>query len=134
MLGEYLPVFIYFVVIFGTGVLMVIVSHAFQIRVKADKYDWSLPYECGIITEGLRMHRYSIHYYLVGILFVIFDVETVFMIPWAVVGQEFKAADLTAFWLIEMLVFFIILVVGYIYLLSGGVFNWGREQSEIVKS
>jgi len=134
MLGEYLPVFIYFAVIFGTGVLMVIVSHAFQIRVKGDKYDWSLPYECGIITEGLRMHRYSIHYYLVGILFVIFDVETVFMIPWAVVGQEFKAADLTAFWLIEMLVFFVILVVGYIYLLSGGVFNWGREQTEIVKS
>jgi len=134
MLGEYLPVFIYFVVIFGTGVLMVIVSHAFQIRPKHEKYDWALPYECGIVTEGLRKHRYSIHYYLVGILFVIFDVETVFMVPWAVIGQEFKADDLTAFWFIEMLVFFIILVVGYIYLLSEGVFNWGREQSEIVKS
>lgn len=134
MIGEYLPVFIYFVVIFGTGVLMIIVSHAFQIRPKGDKYDWALPYECGIVTDGLRMHRYSIHYYLVGILFVIFDVETVFLVPWAVIGQEFKAADLTAFWFIEMLVFFIILVVGYIYLLSGGVFNWGREETEIVKS
>lgn len=129
-LSGYTGLFIYFAMMAATGVALVVVSHLCQIRVKTDKYDWSRPYECGIRTEGLPADRYPIHYYLVGILFVIFDVETVFMIPWAVVGHDFKARDGQMFWFVEMLVFLVILIVGYLYLLQQRVFNWGHEEEE----
>lgn len=129
-LSGYAGLFIYFAMMAAAGVAFVVISHLCQIRVKTDKYDWSRPYECGISTEGLPADRYPIHYYLVGILFVIFDVETVFMIPWAVVGHDFKARDGQVFWFVEMLVFLVILIVGYLYLLQQRVFNWGHEEEE----
>jgi len=130
-LSEYAGVFIYFAMMVAAGVAFVVISHLFQIRVKTDKYDWSRPYECGVRTEGLPLDRYPIHYYLVGILFVIFDVETVFLIPWAVVGHEFKAVGGQMFWFVEMLVFLVILVVGYVYLLQQRVFDWGHEEEDV---
>jgi NADH-quinone oxidoreductase subunit A len=130
-LEAYGGLFIFFGLMVLAGVVFITLSHAVQIRVKADKYDWTKPYECGLITEGLKLERYPIHYYLVGILFVIFDVETVFFVPWAIVGQEFRDAGVGAFWYGEMLIFLFILIVGYLYLLQRGVFEWGskREQS-----
>ena len=129
-LSEYLGLFIYFAMMAGTGIALVAISHWLQIAVKTDKYDWSRPYECGVRTDGLPSDRYPIHYYLVGIMFVIFDVETVFLIPWAVVGHDFRQYDGQFFWFAEMAVFLIILVVGYLYLLQQGVFNWGHEEEE----
>ena len=127
MLADYLGVIVYILLLAGAGLFFVFLSHALQIRVKGDKYDWSRPYECGIRNEGHILDRYPIHYYIVGILFVIFDVETVFFVPWAVVGLDFKAAGNSAFWFGEMLVFLLILIIGYAYLLMRGVFNWGHE-------
>lgn len=128
MLTEYIGVIMFVVIMIGAGVFFVALSHLVQIRVKGDKYDWSRPYECGIRSEGFIPGRYPVHYYIVGILFVIFDVETVFLIPWAVIGHEFKAAGQIGFWLIEMLVFIVILLVGYFFLLKRGVFDWGHEE------
>jgi NADH-quinone oxidoreductase subunit A len=129
-LPGYLGLFVYFAIMAATGVALVAVSHWLQIAVKSDKYDWTRPYECGVRTEGLPSDRYPIHYYLVGIMFVIFDVETVFLVPWAVVGHDFKANDGQFFWLMEMVVFLVILVVGYLYLLQQRVFNWGHEEED----
>ena len=147
-LGEYGSFFIFFGSMVAVGVLMIIVSHLAQIRVKGEVNDWAKPYECGLRSEGLRLDRYPIHYYLVGILFVIFDVETVFFVPWAVIGRTFNTAsqlvtqhffggritiqypDLAMYWFVEMVVFLLILVLGYVYLLQRGVFNWGHKYDE----
>jgi NADH-quinone oxidoreductase subunit A len=131
VLSDYLGIFIYFGLMVLAGVVFVVVSHLFAVRVhNKDPYDWTKPYECGIRTEGHVLGRYPIHYYLVSILFVIFDVETVFFVPWAVVGQDFRAQPnlSLSFWLTEMLVFIIILLVGYAYILQRGVLEWGQEE------
>ena len=77
------------------------------------------PYECGIVPVTDARDRYSIRYYLVAMLFVIFDVETVFMFPWAVIFNR-----LLLFGLIEMIVFIFILVVGYYYAWQKGALEW----------
>lgn len=129
VLTDYIGFFMYFGLMVAAGVTFVAVSHLFSIRVHhKDPYDWTKPYECGIRTEGHIIDRYPIHFYLVSIMFVIFDVETVFFVPWAVVGNDFRAASQHGFWLTEMLVFIVILLVGYVYILQRGVLNWGMEE------
>ncbi len=78
------------------------------------------PYECGNEADTLAHDtRFSIRYYLIAVLFVIFDVETVFLFPWAVMFDQ-----LALFGFIEMMVFLAILVVGYIYVWNRGALNW----------
>jgi len=78
------------------------------------------PYECGIAapTEAFD-HRFSVRYYLIAVLFVVFDVETVFLFPWAVMYDR-----LLLFGLVEMIVFLYILVVGYVYVWKRGALSW----------
>jgi NADH-quinone oxidoreductase subunit A len=76
-------------------------------------------YECGIESDSDTRGRYSIRFYLVAILFVIFDIEVIFLIPWAI---QYHVLGL--FGLIEMLVFLAILVVGYIWILRQGALKW----------
>lgn len=77
------------------------------------------PYECGIEPLTDARDRYSVRYYLVAMLFVIFDVETVFLFPWAVIMDR-----LLLFGLIEALVFLAILIVGYVYAWRTGALEW----------
>ena len=77
------------------------------------------PYECGIDPVDRARGRYTVRYYIIAILFVVFDVETIFLFPWAV---KFKA--LGVFGLMEMLVFLGILVVGYIWIWQKGALEW----------
>ena len=77
------------------------------------------PYECGIEPATDARDRYSIRYYLVAMLFVIFDVETIFLFPWAVMFDR-----LALFGFIEMAVFLVILIVGYVYVWNRGALNW----------
>jgi NADH-quinone oxidoreductase subunit A len=77
------------------------------------------PYECGIAPLTDARDRYSVRYYLVAMLFVIFDVETVFLFPWAVVMDRLRL-----FGLIEALVFLFILIVGYFYAWRRGALEW----------
>jgi len=78
-----------------------------------------MPYECGIDPFGRSRGRYTVRYYIVAILFVVFDVETIFLFPWAV---KFKA--LGVFGLVEMLIFLAILIVGYIWIWKKGALEW----------
>ncbi len=78
-----------------------------------------LPYECGITPESNARGRYTVRFYIVALLFVIFDVETIFLFPWAV---QFRVLGL--FGLVEMLVFLGILIIGYIWLWKRGAFDW----------
>src|SRR5215510_4005742 len=77
------------------------------------------PYECGVDPDSDARQRYAIRYYVVAILFVIFDVETVFLFPWAIIYKQ-----LALFGFIEMVVFLGILIVGYIWIIKKGALNW----------
>lgn len=80
------------------------------------------PYECGIPSMEDTWERFNVKFYIVAIVFVIFDVETVFLYPWAIVYRE-----LGIFALIEMYLFIFILLIGYLYALGKNIFNWSRE-------
>ena len=117
MPDAYIPVMLFVLVATGfavfTLILSALVSSSRYNKVKLE------PYECGIEPDTDARGRYSIRYYLIAMLFVIFDVETVFMFPWAVIMDELKL-----FGLIEMLVFLFILVLGYVYAWRKGALEW----------
>ncbi len=81
--------------------------------------DKVMPYECGITPESDARGRYTVRYYIIAILFVIFDVETIYLFPWAVQYDK-----LGLFGLVEMLVFLGILVIGYVWLWKRGALEW----------
>jgi len=83
-----------------------------------------LPYECGIPPESNARGRYSARFYVVAMLFVIFDVETIFLFPWAILYRGWVAAHAGAFALISMFVFLGILLVGYAWLYKKGALDW----------
>jgi len=76
-------------------------------------------YECGIEVHDDTRHRHPVKFYLVAILFIVFDLETVFLFPWAVNYDK-----LGLFGLVEMAVFILILLVGYIYIVKKGALTW----------
>jgi NADH-quinone oxidoreductase subunit A len=81
------------------------------------------PYECGMKPyEHVERHRFSIHFYLVAMLFILFDIEAAFLYPWAVTFRQF--ADVRLFVLGEMVVFLGILVIGFVYLWKRGALEW----------
>jgi NADH-quinone oxidoreductase subunit A len=78
------------------------------------------PYECGVAAPtDAYDHRFSVRYYLIAVLFVVFDVETIFLFPWALLYHKLRL-----FGLIEMAVFILILVVGYLYAWRRGALTW----------
>jgi len=117
MLQAYVPIFIFVLIAIGFAVVTLIVAGL----VRPSRYGKVKlePYECGIEPLTDARDRYSIRYYLVAMLFVIFDVETVFMFPWAVIMDR-----LLLFGLIGMLVFLFILIVGYFYAWKKGALGW----------
>ena len=76
-------------------------------------------YECGVLTTGETWVRFRIQYYIFALLFVVFDIETVFLYPWAV-----SYANLGVFALVEMVVFLVMLAVGLVYAWAKGVLRW----------
>lgn len=117
MLRSYIPIFLFVLIAIGFAIFAIIFAGLVQPRrANAVKLE---PYECGIEAVGDARDRYSIRFYLIAMLFVIFDIETVFMFPWAVAVDQ-----LALFGLIEMLVFLFILVVGYFYAWKKGALEW----------
>jgi len=117
MLDAYIPILIFLLVAVAFAIALLLVAWSVApsrySRVKLE------PYECGIETIADPRDRYSVRYYLVAMLFVIFDIETVFLYPWAVIMD-----DLRIFGLIEMVVFLGILIVGYAYAWRKGALEW----------
>src|SRR5213082_1910257 len=79
------------------------------------------PYECGIVPDREPAQRFPVRFYLVTMIFVIFDIEIIFLYPWAVIYR----ADLQTFGLIEMVVFAVAVFVAFVYLISNGALDWG---------
>jgi NADH-quinone oxidoreductase subunit A len=80
------------------------------------------PYECGIAPVGDARNRFSVKFYLVAMLFILFDVEAVFLYPWAVILRDLK---MFGFW--EMMVYIAIVLVGFFYVWKKGVLDWNRS-------
>jgi len=117
MLQAYTPILILLVVSLLNAVGMMVTSHLINpYRPTPAKMD---PYESGMIPLGSTRERFSVKFYMVAILFIVFDIETVFMIPWAVLFR-----DLGLFGFVEMLVFIGVLLVGFIYIWKKGALEW----------
>ena len=78
------------------------------------------PYECGIVPEYEPPLRFPVRFYLVAMIFIIFDIEIVFLYPWAVIFRELRT-----FGLIEVLVFAVVVFISFVYLVSNGALDWG---------
>jgi NADH-quinone oxidoreductase subunit A len=113
----YIPIILFFLIAVFLPVVLLTVSKFLQRRVfERQKL---MPYECGVDPIGDARERFSVRFYMVAMLFLIFDVETIFLFPWAVIYDK-----LALFGLIEMIIFIGILVVGYYYAWRKGAFEW----------
>jgi len=114
---EYLPIFIYVAIAISFPIVTFVASRLLRpFKPERTKYQ---AYECGIEPTTEARDRYSVQYYVIAVLFVIFDVETIFLFPWAV-----KDRELALFGLVEMGVFILILLVGYAYAWKKGALEW----------
>jgi NADH-quinone oxidoreductase subunit A len=113
----YVPIVIFLAAAAALPLALLLVSRLVSRRVYGEAKNQ--PYECGVDPIGEARERFSVRYYLVAMLFLVFDVETVFLIPWAIIYDQ-----LALFGLIEMLIFIGILVVGYFYAWRKGALEW----------
>ena len=123
MIRDYLPLLLHIGIAIGFAVSALLVSVLLgmaggRTRVK------DTAYECGMVPQGEAQPRFSVKFYLVAMLFILFDLEIVFMYPWAVVYKEMIVESKLILW--SMLSFITILMVGYIYALKKGALDWKK--------
>jgi NADH-quinone oxidoreductase subunit A len=117
MLIDYLPIAILIALASGLAVLVVVLGHAIGPRRRSERKD--NPYESGMTPIGPGTRRIPVRFYMVAVLFILFDIEVIFFLPFAVVFR-----DLGWFGIIEMGVFIAILLVGYVYAWKKGALEW----------
>ncbi len=123
MLENYFPVFVFVLVGIAFGVLPVLLGWVLApSRPDSEKLS---PYECGFEAfEDARM-KFDVRYYLVAIIFILFDLEIAFLVPWATIFKEIVGTEsIRWFGFIEMLIFIAILVIGYVYAWAKGALEW----------
>jgi NADH:ubiquinone oxidoreductase subunit 3 (subunit A) len=103
----------------GAAMAVAFVSISHLLSPKSSNPSKGLAYECGVVPKGDAWAPFNVHYYLVAVLFVLFDLEAVFIYPWAISLRSLGTAAL-----VEMFVFIAILLVGYVYAWKKGVFEW----------
>jgi len=123
MLREYLPVLLQILVAMLFAVSALVVSILVGKSGKRTRAK-DMAYECGMIPQGDRQTRFSVKFYLVAMLFILFDLEIVFMYPWAVVYRDAIKQSGVIFW--SMFSFISILMVGYVYALKKGALDFKR--------
>jgi NADH-quinone oxidoreductase subunit A len=126
-LSDYLPIVLMFIVAIGFAAGNVLLSQLVG-QHKATRTK-TMPYECGKDPVGSARERFSVKFYLVAMIFILFDIELIFLIPWAVVFTKFAAGgrDLGNLIYVEMMLFVVLLLVGYVYILKKGLFDWGER-------
>jgi NADH-quinone oxidoreductase subunit A len=123
-LSDYLPIALMFIVAIGFAAGNVLLSQLVG-QHKATRTK-TMPYECGKDPVGTARERFSVKFYLVAMVFILFDIELIFLIPWAVVFKTFAAGGraLSNLIYVEMMLFVVLLLVGYVYILKKGLFEW----------
>jgi NADH-quinone oxidoreductase subunit A len=117
----YFPVLLQVIIAMAVAGGMIGVSRLLGRRVRNPVKD--IPYECGITPTGSARERFSVKFFLVAMLFILFDIEAVFLYPWAVVYGELK---LFAF--VEMFVFLVLILCGFFYIWKKGALDWSRPE------
>ena len=134
MVRNYLPVLLLLGFVIMNAVLILGIAHVISARQRPTAVK-KQPYESGMAPIGDARERFSVKFYLIAMLFIVFDIETVFMIPWGVhyrqlscavpmVNNACPAGNVSFFGLGEMLIFALILIVGYIYVWKKGALTW----------
>ncbi len=121
--ARYLPLLIHFLLAGTVAGAIVLLSWIIGYR-KPTRAKLS-PYECGMTPVGDARERFSVKFYLVAMLFILFDVEAVFLYPWAIILKELKL-----FGFFEMLVYIVIVLVGFFYVWKKGVLDWGATSAK----
>jgi NADH-quinone oxidoreductase subunit A len=114
---NYLPIAVFIIIVSFLAVALVVVG--VLVRPHNPNAIKESPYECGIEPVGDARDRFTVRYYIIAMLFVLFDIETVFMYPWAVIYN-----NLGLYGLVEMVLFIAILVVAYVYAWRKGALEW----------
>lgn len=117
----YFPVFLQVLIAMAVAGGMIGGSYLLGRKVKNRVKD--TPYECGITPTGSARGRFSVKFYLVAMLFILFDIEAVFLYPWAVVYRELK---LFAF--VEMFIFIVLILCGFFYMWKKGALDWSQQE------
>jgi NADH-quinone oxidoreductase subunit A len=120
LLNSYIPVLV--MGVFSVVLVAAFILLSWLLGPKRPTPQKLMPYECGVTPIGSARERFPIKFYLIAMLFIIFDIETVFLYPWAVIYKN--SGGLILFNLFEMLVFVGILFVGYFYVWKRGAFEW----------
>ena len=119
----YAPLLIHLLVALGLAAILLVLSSLIgQHRPSREKMQ---PYECGITPVGDAREPFDVKFYLVGMVFILFDVEAVFLYPWAYVFRELRWFGFT-----EMLVYILILLAGYVYLWKKGALDWNPSKTQ----
>lgn len=128
-LEPYLPLLLQLLVATGIGTGMIVLSAILGQR-KYSRMKMQA-YECGMTPTGDAQHRFSVKFYLVAMLFILFDVEAIFLIPWALIYRDLLSKyGSFGFW--EMLIYIAILLVGFFYIWKKGVLDWNQpEENEV---
>lgn len=114
---SYFPVLVQ--VTIGVVLAAVLLALTFLVGKRVKNKAKETAYECGIIPEGDARERFSVKFYLVAMLFILFDIEAIFLYPWAVVFRELKM-----FAFVEMLIFICLILAGFFYIWKKGALDW----------
>jgi len=126
-LYDYLPILLMFIVAAGFAVTNVLLSQFIGQRKRTRTK--LMPYECGKDPVGTARERFSVKFYLIAMIFILFDIEVFFLLPWAVVFKTLAgpAYGLRTLVYAEMMIFIALLLAGYIYVVKKGAFDWGER-------
>jgi NADH-quinone oxidoreductase subunit A len=116
-LGQYLPIVLLLVLATGFAVLSILASRLLGPRRPTPAK--LAPYECGIVPERVPRERFPVKFYVIAMLFIVFDIETIFLFPWAVTFRQ-----LGLFGLVEMAIFIGLVFVAYVYVWQRGGLEW----------
>ena len=122
MLVPYIPIAVIIILAILFGFLIIALGNLFGPRRKTARK--LMPYESGMTPIGPGQRRMPVRFYLVAVLFILFDIEIIFILPWAVILRKFVAMNLGVFALIEMIVFVTILLIGLVYAWKKGALEW----------
>jgi NADH-quinone oxidoreductase subunit A len=119
---DFIPIAVLIVMATGFAILVVVLGHLFGPKRQTEAK--GMPYESGMSPYGAGTRRQTVRFYLIAVLFILFDIEVIFFLPWAVILRDFVKNGLGLFALAEMFVFIVILLVGYVYAWKKGALEW----------
>ena len=122
--AAYLPLLIQAILALGVGITIYVVNHLLAQRVRVKNPIKDTAYECGVKGEGIVHTRFSVKFYVTAMLFLLFDIEVVFLIPWTFVYRDFLANNIAI--LSPMMFFLFVLVLGLFYEVKKGALSWDK--------